>query len=68
MVFGSSAAAMRLMGRSLAPLTLLPAATLIFVYASMRSGFVARRRGGVAWRGTVYSIDELRAGARVRIP
>ena len=68
LVFGSSAAAMRLMGRSLAPLPLLPAATLIFVYAAMRSGFVARRRGGVAWRGTVYSIEELRAGARVRIP
>jgi hypothetical protein len=68
LVFGSSAVAMRLMGRSLAPLPLLPAATLIFVYASMRSGFVARRRGGVAWRGTLYSIDELRAGARIRIP
>jgi hypothetical protein len=68
LVFGSSAVAMRLMGRSLAPLPLLPAATLIFVYASMRSGFVARRRGGVAWRGTLYAIDELRAGARIRIP
>lgn len=68
LVFGTSAAAVRTMGRSLTTLPLLPAATLVFVYASMRSGVVAHRRGGVAWRGTVYSIDELREGARIRIP
>lgn len=68
MVFGASAAAVRIMGRSLASLPLMPVATLVFVYAAMRSGVVSHRRGGVAWRGTVYSIDELREGARVRIP
>ncbi|MFO0627328.1 MAG: glycosyltransferase family 2 protein [Polyangiales bacterium] len=68
LMFVTSGAAARTMGRSLTRLPLVPVATVVFTYAAMRSGIVAHRRGGVAWRGTLYSIDELRAGARIRIP
>lgn len=68
LVFGTSAAAIRIMGRSLRSLALVPVAAMVFVYAALRSGVVAHRRGGVAWRGTLYSVRELREGARIRIP
>lgn len=39
-----------------------PIATLLFIYTMLRSTYFALRHGGVEWRGTVYSLDELRRG------
>lgn len=37
-----------------------PVATLVFVYAIVRSTVLTLVRGGVEWRGTFYSLQELR--------
>ncbi len=39
---------------------LAPFAGAIIVYATLRSAFVTMRQGGVIWRGTFYSLAELR--------
>lgn len=43
----------------------LPAGLVIMSWIMLRSAYLCRRNGGIAWRGTHYSIDELRAGRRV---
>jgi len=39
-----------------------PVSTTLFVYTMLRSTFLTLRRGGVAWRGTFYPLEELRRG------
>ena len=39
-----------------------PVAATVFIYALLRSAFHAARHGGVVWRGTKYSLEELRKG------
>ncbi|HSA93982.1 MAG TPA: glycosyltransferase family 2 protein [Terriglobales bacterium] len=39
-----------------------PVAGLLFAYTLLRSAFHAWRHGGVIWRDTKYSLDELRRG------
>ncbi|MGH9531297.1 MAG: glycosyltransferase [Terriglobales bacterium] len=39
-----------------------PAAALLFTYTLLRSAFHVVRNGGVVWRGTRYSLEELRRG------
>jgi cellulose synthase/poly-beta-1,6-N-acetylglucosamine synthase-like glycosyltransferase len=39
-----------------------PAACLLFAYAFIRSAVVTTARGGLSWRGTFYSIEELKRG------
>ncbi len=39
-----------------------PVSTTLFVYTMLRSTFLTLGRGGVAWRGTFYPLDELRRG------
>lgn len=39
---------------------LLPAMHLLWSYILVRSALLALRRGGIAWRGTLYRLDELR--------
>ena len=39
-----------------------PISTALFVYTMLRSMFVTLGRGGVAWRGTFYPLEELRRG------
>ncbi len=41
---------------------MFPAAAVLLLYALLRSMLVALWRGGVWWRGTFYSLDELRRG------
>ena len=41
-------------------LAAFPVATLVFVYAMVRSTVLTLVRGGVVWRGTFYSLRELR--------
>jgi glycosyltransferase involved in cell wall biosynthesis len=42
---------------------LSPFAALVFVFALLRSMFITLRQGGVTWRGTFYSLAELRKNA-----
>jgi hypothetical protein len=37
-----------------------PVAAVVFAYATLQSAFVALRDGGVTWRGTKYSLIELK--------
>jgi hypothetical protein len=41
-------------------LATFPVAALVFIYAMMRSTALTLMRGGVEWRGTFYSLRELR--------
>ncbi len=42
---------------------LLPVATVVLVYAMLRSTLLTLMRGAVIWRGTTYPLKELRANA-----
>jgi hypothetical protein len=44
-----------------------PLAATLGAYAAARSAFVAIRDGGVTWRGTKYSLSELRKGVADRV-
>ncbi|WP_035356210.1 glycosyltransferase [Edaphobacter aggregans] len=37
-----------------------PAGALLFFYSLLRSAFITLREGGITWRGTFYSLAELR--------
>jgi GT2 family glycosyltransferase len=37
-----------------------PIAALVFNFATLQSAFIAVRDGGITWRGTKYSLEELR--------
>jgi glycosyltransferase involved in cell wall biosynthesis len=39
-----------------------PVSTTLFVYTMLRSTFLTLGRGGVAWRGAFYPLEELRKG------
>jgi GT2 family glycosyltransferase len=41
---------------------LFPAGAALFVFSLLRSAFAALKGRGVTWRGTFYSLDELRQG------
>jgi glycosyltransferase involved in cell wall biosynthesis len=41
---------------------LFPVGTVLFLYSVLRSVAVTLRAGGVTWRGTFYSLSELRRG------
>ncbi|MFO0601676.1 MAG: glycosyltransferase [Polyangiales bacterium] len=54
-------------GRSPLPGFLFPFGQLAILAMAWRSAWRTLRRGGVSWRDTVYSIDELRAGSRLEL-
>jgi Glycosyl transferase family 2 len=68
LALGTSAVGSRWMARPVLPAMLLPVGTLLFVGCLLRSGYLAHRRGGIAWRGTLYPTAQLRAGARYDFP
>ena len=39
-----------------------PVAGLLFAYTLLRSALHTLRHGGIVWRGTKYSLEELRRG------
>jgi cellulose synthase/poly-beta-1,6-N-acetylglucosamine synthase-like glycosyltransferase len=45
---------------SAAQMLLFPAATVLLLYAMLRSMLLATWRGGILWRGTFYSLQDLR--------
>jgi hypothetical protein len=60
MVLGFHAGVAAVMGAS--PLYALtdPLGAILFAYMLLRSAFVTLRQGGIVWRGTFYSLRELR--------
>jgi glycosyltransferase involved in cell wall biosynthesis len=42
----------------------LPLGALLFTYMLLRSTFITLRQGGITWRGTFYSLDDLRRRTR----
>jgi hypothetical protein len=52
----------RRLGWGVAPALMTPFIYPLFFYAVLNSTIVTLRQGGVRWRGTFYSLDELRAG------
>ncbi len=68
--YGAALAAMALLYSGIAPhlgisrlhFVLHPVASVVFTYALLRSAFHAVRHRGVVWRGTKYSLEELRKG------
>ena len=53
--------------RSVLPALLFPFGMASMMFMAARSGWLAWRRGGIAWRGTLYRIDDLRAGRRIEV-
>jgi glycosyltransferase involved in cell wall biosynthesis len=50
----------RLMGTSALLFFTCPIAALVFEFAALQSAFLALRDGAITWRGTKYSLEELR--------
>jgi glycosyltransferase involved in cell wall biosynthesis len=50
-----------------APAIVWPIGFLIMAAGMIRSTWLAHRNGGVNWRGTFYSLDELHAGRRFHV-
>ena len=48
---------------SAAQMLLFPVATVLLLYATLRSMLLAFWRGGIWWRGTFYSLRDLGRGA-----
>jgi hypothetical protein len=51
-----------------AQLPLFPVASVLMIYALIRSMVIALWSGGVTWRGTFYSLSELRSAALLVTP
>jgi hypothetical protein len=51
--------------RPMLPGLAVPLGGALIAYIMLRAGILGARRGGVNWRGTFYSSDVLRRGARV---
>lgn len=56
----------RWLRRPVLPGLLFPIGACVFTFVMLRSAYLAWRRGGLLWRGTLYPLEQLRAGARFR--
>ncbi len=63
----SYAAGLRLNTDAIAPALFWPLALPVMQLAMLRSVWLAKRRGGVLWRGTFYSLAQLEAGRRFKL-
>lgn len=53
--------------RSSLPSFLFPVAAFVFSFMGIRAGYLGAKRGGVYWRDTFYSTEELKKGKRLNI-
>lgn len=53
--------------QSIGPSLFIPAGQVLISLMMLRSGILCLLRGGIVWRGTRYSIEDLRAGQRVKL-
>lgn len=67
LVTGYAIALARWNGRRLGPALVWPLTSLLLVLMMARAAWVAERRGGVTWRGTLYPLAALRAGRRITL-
>lgn len=55
-------------GQKFLPGLLSAAMAPLGAWMVLRAALLARRRGGIVWRGTLYPTEALRAGRRIRLP
>lgn len=67
LALATMAAVLRWMGRPLRSMLLAPAMTVFLAGCVLRSAWLASRRGGILWRGTLYPTALLRAHSRIEI-
>ena len=48
------------------PLLLFPAGMLLITFMMLRAGYKCLKNDGIDWRGTHYSLNQLRAGQRIK--
>jgi glycosyltransferase involved in cell wall biosynthesis len=65
---GSSVVLARWCKANVLPALFFPVAAIVSAGIMLRSGWLGYRRGGVMWRGTLYTKDQLLAGRRLTIP
>ena len=53
--------------RSIGPFLALPFGQVISLFALVRSAWKCWRQGGITWRGTLYSVEELRSRQIVKL-
>jgi hypothetical protein len=58
----------RAFGRAALPSLLAPIGVVLMAVFFLRSGYLAWRRGGILWRGTLYPTEILRDGVRFAPP
>jgi Glycosyl transferase family 2 len=68
LLLGSTASMCHFAGQRLRSALLSPLGTLLNAALLLRAAWVARARGGLLWRSTLYRPEELRPGRRVRAP
>jgi hypothetical protein len=54
-------------GRRAWPVLLFPLGAAVLSWFFLRSGLLALRHGGVRWRGTFYSTEDLKAHSRLEL-
>ena len=68
LLLASTAWMCRFAGQRMLPALLLPLGVLVNAALLVRAALLAKMRGGLLWRSTLYRPEELRPGKRVRAP
>lgn len=68
LLLGSTAWMCRFAGQRIFPALLSPLGVLLNAALLLRAAWLARVRGGLMWRSTLYRPEELRPGRRVKAP
>jgi hypothetical protein len=64
---GISALAAHTMAQPLLPALLIPLGATVSTALTARAAVLAQLRGGIYWRGTFHSLEQLRGGARFKL-